>query len=352
MIRWLSNRRHGPIGVDIGSRCIKMVQFDGNRSRIIDAARGDLPPLAENPTPANQATRISETIERTLRGRNFRGRDAVLCLNDEHLLIQNLRVPRAEGVELDRLVAQEAAGKIPFPVAEAELRYFEAADVRQGEKTLREVILLACHRPKLNELLELVDQGGLHPVAVDVEPAALVRSYAGQYRRDEDRDQRALLVHLGYSYSMVTITQRDEVLFTKYVEVGGKHFDEAVARHLKMDLSQAVNLRRHNNDRRLEQRDPEIQRSLQEALRPATDRLIAEISLCVRYHSVTFRGQPLVRMVLSGGEATTALQDQIASHFDFRCEVSDPLRAFAVPADLGRRSQWDVAAGLALRDVD
>ena len=119
-----------------------------------------------------------------------------------------------------------------------------------------------------------------------------------------------------------------------------------------MELPQAVNLRRQNTDRRAEIRDPEIQRSLQEALRPPTDRLIAELSLCVRYHSVTFRGQPLVRLVLSGGEATPALLEQIASQFDFKCELSDPLRAYAVPTDLGRRSQWDVATGLALKEVD
>ena len=32
-----------------------------------------------------------------------------------------------------------------------------------------------------------------------------------------------------------------------------------------------------------------------------------DLAMCMRYYSVTFRGQPLTRMVLGGGEATAAL---------------------------------------------
>ena len=352
MLRWLQRRRPSPIGVDIGARSVKLVQFDGDHTSLLEASRAELPALSDKATPAERSAAITQALEKALTGKAFRGREAVVCLNDRHLFVQNVRVARSEGAELDRLVAQEAAGKIPYSVAETELRYFEAADVRQGENTLREVILLACHRPILDEMLKTVDNARLQPVAVDVEPAAIVRSYAIQFRRDEDRKQRALLVHLGYSRSVVTITQGDDVLFTKYIDIGGVQFDAAVARHLKMELPDAVALRRHSFDRRAEQQDAQVLNSVADAMRPAVERLLAEISMCVRYHSVTFRGQPLVRLTLSGGEATPALLEQISKQFDFRCELSDPFRPFAVPPHVGRRGQWDVAAGLALREMN
>src|SRR5439155_3376018 len=116
---------------------------------------------------------------------------------------------------------------------EAELRSLEAADVRKGDQTMREVIVFAVQRSVLQHTLGVVEQARLKPVAVDVEPAALVRSYAAQFRRDEDRQARALVVHIGYSRTAAMVAQADELLFVKYIDVGGQQFDLAVSRHLK-----------------------------------------------------------------------------------------------------------------------
>jgi type IV pilus assembly protein PilM len=252
---------------------------------------------------------------------------------------------------LDRTVQQEAAGRIPFPVAEAEIRYLEAADIRQGDQLLREVILIACHRPVLEQSLAMIEQAGFCPAAVDITPAALLRSYGAQFRRDEDRHVRSLLVHVGNGGTLVVIAQGEDVLFVKHVDLGGRNLDEAVARSLKMDLPDATALRRNNGDRRSDRQDPEITRSVNEATRPVLDRLTHELAMCVRYHSVTFRGQPLERLVLGGGEATPQLLDALQNRLGMKCELSDVLRTYQSPNNRGRVGQWDVAAGLALRQI-
>jgi type IV pilus assembly protein PilM len=352
MVRWLSQRRTSPIGIDIGARSIKLVQLSGDHSRLIDAARVELPALPEQATPQEQAQRIADGLRRGLKDRDFRGRDAVCCLSDRQLFLQSLRVPKQNGPQLDRLVAQEAVSRVPFAIDEAELRYLEAADVRQGDQTLREVIVFAVQRSVLEQSLNIVEQARLKPVAVDVEPAALVRSYASQFRRDDDRQARALLVHIGYSRTAALIAQADELLFVKYIDVGGQHFDLAVGRHLKMDLHEAITLRKHNGDRRAELQDPEVARTVAEAIRPILERLTNELAMCVRYHSVTFRGQPILRMVISGGEATPLLAENLSKHLDVKAELSDPFRSFTTMPNLGRRGQWEVAAGLALRELN
>ena len=352
LLKRFSRKRYTPIGVDLGARSVKLVQFAGDRERIIDAARHDLPPLPEKATPEQIGERWTATLREALDGRAFRGRDAVICLNDRHMFLQSVRVPKQTGAELDRAVAQEAAGRLPFGVEEAEIRYVESADVRQGDAVLREVVLFACQRKILQSLLAVVEQARLRPLAVDVEPAALVRSYAGQFRREEDLKQRALMVHVGYSRTAAVIAQGEDMLFVKYIDLGGQHLDAAVARHLKMEHAEAVALRKHNSDRRSEMQDPEVARSVSEAIRPVVERLAGELAMCVRYHSVTFRGQPLVRMVLGGGEATQQLLEDVSKHLDLKCELSDPFRAIPVVPNLGRKGQWDVAAGLALRNLN
>ncbi|QDU28785.1 Competence protein A [Anatilimnocola aggregata] len=352
MISWLGKHRCGPVGVDLGARSIKLVQLSADRLHLIDACRWELPPIQPNTSFEQHIARWSEGLAKALEGRAFRGREVVVCLGDRQLFLQNVRVPREMGAHMHRLVAQEAAGRLPFGIDEAELRFVEAADVRQGDATLREVIVFACQRTVLQQTLQMVETAKLNPVAVDVEPAALARCYAAQFRREDDKNERALIVHVGYSRTAAVIAQGDEMLFVKYIEIGGSHFDAAIARHLKMDASEATLLRKHNGDRRSDMQDPEVARSVAEASRPVIERLGGELSMCIRYHSVTFRGQPLVRMVLGGGESTPQLLESLGRHLDVKCELSDPFRSFPTVPNLGRKGQWDVATGLALRELN
>ncbi|MCH7726826.1 MAG: pilus assembly protein PilM [Planctomycetes bacterium] len=349
MIHLLPRKRYSPIGVDIGTKSVKLVQLTADRSRVIEHVRWELPVDPDGAEPSSES--YVEAITRAREDREFRGNEAVLCLSDRHLFLQNVRIPKAEAGEMDLLVAREAAGRLPFGVEEAEIRHVEAADVRQGDIVLREVIVMACQRSVLDEALSILERAELRPVAVDVEPAALVRSCERQFRRDNDRDQRTMLVHVGHSRTAVVIAQCEHILFVKYIDAGGLQMDMAVARYLDMTLPEAIALRRHNGDRRIDQQDPEVGRSITEAIRPVTERLCAQLSQCVRYHSVTFRGKPLVRLMLSGGEATPQLLETIASRMNMKCELTDSMRNMSPSTPGDRNGQWDVALGLALREV-
>jgi type IV pilus assembly protein PilM len=344
----LIGHRHGPIGVDLGSRAVKLIQFNNDRTQLLAAARVDLPAGRKTSIEEHDA-QLVDALRQARESEDFRGREVVIGLGARELYLQNIRIAKGAQEETDKLVLQETAGRLPFAAAEAEVRYLEADDVRQGEVVKRELIVVASHRPVIEHAIAIVERAGLRPVAIDIEPAALVRCYARQFRRDQDRQQRLLLVHVGASNTAAIICRGDEPLFLKYIDVGGKQLDEAVARHLKMNLNEAAHLRRHNGDRRTELQDPEVARSVAEALRPVLDRLTSELALCLRYHSVTFRGQPIARMVLGGGEASAALAELLQARLELRCELGEPLRSYEPCVASGRKSQWDVAAGLALR---
>jgi type IV pilus assembly protein PilM len=351
MVGWLSQRLCGPIGVDIGTRSIKLLQLSADHARVIEAARWDL--STDDPDKDEDLDRRAvSAISQIRQGRNFRGRDAVFCIRSGDLFVQNIRVPHASGADLDRAVCTEAANRLPFPGNEAEMRYLKTADVRQGEAVRREVILMACHRSKIQRILSLAQETGLRPKAIDVEPVALLRCYARQFRREQDQEQRVMFVNVGATSTRVVVAQGTRAMFVKYIGVGGCHLDRAVASRLKMDLADAAALRLHNGDRRIDQRDPEITRSLDESIRPPLERLAGQLSMCLRYYSVTFRGQALQRLVLGGGEADDTMVDWLSKRLNVPCELGDPLRSFDKPFPAGRAGQWDVAAGLALREMN
>src|SRR5262245_16972297 len=149
MVRWLNTKRYSPIGVELGTRSVQLIQFTSDYTRLVDAARWDLPARDDSASDERYARDVAEALGQAREGRRFRGTDAVVSLNARELFVQNIRVPKGPAAELARTVQQEAASRVPFPIAEAELRYLPAGDVRQGDQIKREVILLACHRPVL-----------------------------------------------------------------------------------------------------------------------------------------------------------------------------------------------------------
>lgn len=349
MLRWPGIKNHGPIGVDLGTRSVKLMQFSADGSRLLAAERWDLP-YVEGLSPAQRDAQRAEGVRRARESRRFRGRDAVLCLGSGEIFVQNIRVPQARGEALAQIVRQEAAGRLTLE-GDAEIRFLEAGDVRQGEAVKREVIVMATPKEALQRALAIIEQADLRPVAVDVEPLALARCFSRQFRREEDRSLGTLYIHLGASSTAVIIARGADLQFVKYIELGGRQLDEAVAGRLNMKLADAAAMRRHHGERRADKQDPEVARTVTESLGPVIDRLAGEIALCLRYHSVTFRGQKLEQFVLSGGEATDALVETFARRLNLPGELGNPLRGYERTSVPGRKSQWDVAAGLALRQV-
>ena len=315
-----------------------------------DAARWDLPTEpALNQDRHDE--RILESLRRVMEGRRFRGREAVFSLGAGNLFVQNIRVAQASGDELTKIVHFEAAGRLPYSREEAEIRYLDGDTIRQGDSIRREVILMACHKPLVERMVRVAERAGLQPVAIEPEPSAMLRSYFRQFRRDEDQKRRMMFVNVGASNTMVVIACGTEAVFVKYLEIGGRQFDEAVSKHLKLPLADAATLRSRNDNRRAEQRDAEVARSIAESIRPILDRLAHELSLCIRYYSVTFRGECLQQCTIGGGEANDTLVDWIGARLELPCELGNPLRIYEKNLPGGRFGQWDVAAGLALRDT-
>jgi len=420
MVSQIIKKRYGPIGIDIGAHSVKLVQFNADQTKLLDAAKWDFPIRYNDQCKINDTSDRTESLrssnnnadnlgdavsngngkgspdkpshENRLGGgsfpnamheddnhdailqqrnallidalrqaresRNFRGRDVTVCLGNRDLFLQNIRIPKMEGANTQQLVQREIAGRIPFPITDAEIRYVEAGDVRQGDSMMREVIVLVCDRTVLHANLDTIIKAGLRPIAVDVEPAALLRSYESQFRRAEDLQQRAIFVHIGYSNTIVVIAEGEQVLFAKYLDVNGQQMDDAVSNHLGMSVANASALRRHNGDRRADQRDPEIAKGVADSIRPVVEHLAGELSKCIRYHAVTFRGRSLDRLILGGGEASQALLDSLSKSFDMKCMLGDPLRGFQATTEAGHAAfsgcpaQWDVAAGLAMRSLN
>lgn len=358
----MRRQQHLPIGLDLGSDSVKLLQpeVQGETLSVRSAVRRELPVEAR----AGVASRIGgacSVLRDLLDEGNFAGRRVVAAVPREFVHVKNFRLPPMPLAELEGAVPLEARNLFTFDVDRAQVRFLPAGDVRQGNDVLQEIIVLAVKNDDIDSFVEQVHRAGVILDALDFAPSALYRCVERFMRRREDETEVNVLVDVGLRATQVVIGRGRDVSFMKTIELGGLNLQEAVSRKLSISIDEAKGLRRRyaeaaNEPREGGQRDP-VRQAASDATRGLIEQLAREISLCLRYHSVTFRGQRPTRVRVYGGEAA---DPQLRTLFNAILTIPvDPgkplfnLETGRVPdVDPHDGGEWALALGMALKSTD
>lgn len=346
-----------PIGIDIGQDSIKMMQLEvtGNTLSVVAAARQSFPPEVRDNSDLRLPLAV-EMIRQMRRQNGFKGKRAVLAIPREILHAKNLRLPPMPPAELSAAVQFEARNIFPFDSEQAHIHVLPAGDVRQGTDVKQEVIVMAARHDEISAFLERIHCCGLEISSLDAEPLALYRTIDRFIRRREDEQEVHVLVDVGWQRSNVLIGKGREINFIKPMDIGGRQLHEAVSRKLGITVDEAKALRR----RLAESVDPAapkdpVRQAVVDATRHTMEELSREVSMCLRYYSVTFRGHRPSKVRLTGGESCDSLlQGVLNSALTIPVEVGRPLYSVDTSrmraADRrGTMCEWTLAFGLSLR---
>lgn len=351
-----------PIGLDLGTRFVRMLQVAGQKGQttVTACAQHEIAPGVYS---SAELEHLHVRAVRTMlaEGR-FIGREVVSALSWDQLQLRNVRVPPMPEDDMAEAVRFEAADRMGLSEGRGEIRFLVAGDVRQGTELRQEVIVLGAERSVIDAHLALLDRAGLRPVAIDAAPCAMFRGFERFLRRGEDQSEANVFIDLGYSATRVLMSRGPEIMFVKAIPIGGRRFDELVGEALSVAPHEAVQLRRRLAGRREAAGEPGtaaddgLRRSVFDAIRPALEQLGKEIALCIRYCSVTFRGPRAETVTVVGGEACVPdLLQQLSDQVGIPFHPGKPLKHIAIEADLDgidRRNgqpEWSTALGLAIK---
>jgi type IV pilus assembly protein PilM len=202
--------------------------------------------------------------------------------------------------------------------------------------------------------------------------------------RDEDTSKTLILLDVGHRFTTVVFSRDGEIAFVKVVPFGMERFDREIAAKLGVKPEEAETLRKawyaveadgvvgqtlpidggpdgsglsDSSSGHPKSLDPSVHRMLTDTLRGVAEALAREVSLCVRYYTVTFRGHQIERLLVSGGGAYEPfLLATIKAQVGVDVERARPLRGMDGHPDAGDDpsldggSEWAVALGLALKE--
>jgi type IV pilus assembly protein PilM len=351
-----------PIGLDVGLDSIKMLQLevrgsgDARSLLVIAAAKHPLPEEARK-KPERRAALAAQTIQRMFAQQPFVGRRVVAALPREIAHVKNLRLPRTAPEDLEAAIEAEARSLFPFDTSNSSIQYLSAGEVKQGSETRQELIVLAARRAEVDDFVQQLHGAGVEIDSLDSEITGLFRAFERFIRRQDDQVDVQVLLDIGARQTQVIIARGREISFYKTVEIGGLHLLDAVSRKLGITIDEAKALRQRLLDAgETARRDP-VRQAVYDATRNVAEELGRELAMCLRYYSVTFRGQRPGRLRIVGGEAADPqLRDIFTAILAMPVEPARPLfnvdtsRMRGVDRQ-GTTSQWALALGLSLRHV-
>ncbi len=348
-----SRSRSPAIGLHLGPRFATLVQVAGSAERagLTAMAQGLLPVRSEE-TDEQYDERVAAALKVLVSDHGFRGRRVVSCVPADQLHLQSVRLPQLPPEELQKVVRWEAEERLPFPAQSAELRYLLSGQIRQDATVKQEVVLMACQQANLQRHLRVLERATLQPVAIDVEPCAVLRAF----RHGHNNSDRIAYLHLGDDLTTVLIADGDSILFLKYLGCGGREMDQAVAKHLELDISEATRVRASVTHSATLNSQSDVHRSVIEAIRPLLESLASELELCFRYFMVTFRGQQAAKLIVTGCEASPWLAEYLGHSLSCPVEVGNPFLGLTQPPETPGYSEhpgcWSAALGLSLRALE
>ena len=374
----LRNRSLRPIGLDIGHSSVKMIQLvmNGGQISVIAAGKTLIDAGIDGDSQARRAAVIS-AVKRMLADGSFRGRDVVSCLPNDGLKITSLRLGETGTEEIEQSLKKEVVQRFGLNPDKDAMDYMVAGDVQQGEEIKNELILFAADNETIKSHIQMLEEAGLRPVAIDTVPCALFRIFERSLRRQEDRERTLVFVDVGSRWTVVVFGRGGEISFVKQIPIGGEKFNQEIATRLGIKTGEAQMLRdklRTEKGVRISQSGPVAQASdgngqildaatrqvIVDAISAVAEELAREISLCLRYYTVTFRGKRVERAIFTGGEAyENILLNVLRRQLTVEIEVAQPLRGFDLSSegahvnfDSDRRGllcEWAVAVGLSLK---
>lgn len=364
MIR-LTRSQVQPIGLDLGQDSIKMLQLEvvEKSLSVLASAKHAMPEEARN-SPELALPVAMDAVRQMIRTNGFSGRSVIATLPREMVHVKNLRLPMMPPAEVESAVQFEAKNIFPFDTDKASIRYLPAGEVRQGSDSRLEVIALAAKQQDIDTYVEQLHRCGCMVESLDFEPSALYRGIAKFIRRREDENEVHVVADIGLRRTQVIVGRGREISFYKPVDIGTQKLHDDVARKLGVTLDEARALRRRMIESNVElvdeagRSDSTVRQAVNDAIRGTVEDLAREIALCLRYYSVTFRGQRPGKIRLLGGEGSDPLMLSIlAAALPIPVEAGRPL--YSVDTSRmkqndrrGSMSEWATAFGLGLKKTD
>lgn len=336
------------LGIDIGSKTIKVVELEKNGASYSLAASGVVGysgVSVDKMTIDKEMSAFAQIIKKLCSEARVSSKEAVISIPESLAFTRTIKFPPLTDSEIASAIKWEAEQYIPIPVNEAIIQHTVLRrDNSGGTNSGVIVLLVAAPRVIVEKYVKVVQLAGLTPVAVETELIALTRCLA-------PIDKTVLLADLGGSSTNLAIVNHGLLSFSRSLPVAGDAFTRAVSQSLAIAPQQAEEYKKAYG-LSANQLEGKIKGALDSVVRIVAD----EVKKAVNYYLTEERGEMPTSLVMSGGssgmpEMITAFSQVVG----MEVSVANPFARIRIDSALMQKLApfaplYGVAVGLAMRD--
>ncbi|HUZ44177.1 MAG TPA: type IV pilus assembly protein PilM [Acidimicrobiales bacterium] len=291
--------RHA-IGLDIGTFAVRAAEVVVTASgpRVIRFGQLTLPVGAVVAGEVVDVPAVAATIRRLWERVGFRGRQVVLGVANQKVLVREAEMPAMSDADLSAALQFQDADILPIGPDEAYLDFQRLEDLVDSDGNQKVRLLLAsAARTMVATHLEALELAGLRAIRIDPMPLALVRSIGtiGLATLEEGASCEAL-VCIGAGVTTVVVHEGGIPRFVRFLSAGAGTANEELMAEMDVDLDTAEALKRRVGT-------PEEDLSVGPILALPVGRLVEEINNSIRFYVSQHPECPVGRVLITGGGA-------------------------------------------------
>lgn len=243
------------VGLDIGSTMMKVAEVRRSAKGLEVVALG----LAETPAEAYDSSQIidvaamSKAVKALLKQAGISTKQCVSSVSGQSaVVVRVIEVPKMNPAELKETMNYEVERHVPFAssgggVITDYVPIERPEGVADGQNM--EVLLAAAQQDIIDRHVEMLFAAGLKPVAIDVEPLAVGRTFLETGAANAQQPGYTVaIINIGGSVTDVGIFRDRLLCFSRIVPLGGDSFTRAISEHLQVDLKTAESYKREHGE--------------------------------------------------------------------------------------------------------
>lgn len=389
-------RSKAPIGVDIGSRTVKVCQLRkvGETYELEKFGMADIYPNGETAgDPAGVREQKIAALKQALENAGIKAKHSISAISGESIIVRYLQLPEMPEEELKKALQWEAEEYIPFRLSEVNLDSQILGKSEDTDHPKMDVLLVSAKKDMVANHVEILRGAGIEPQIVDVDSFAFLNCF--ELNHQPQPDECVALLNIGGEITSINIFSGGVSRFSRDIIVGGDTMTQAIksrmgcpyseAERLKMlyGTSPVVNAQKDadedgdsfadslassinsavsdmSNDTAHDAEEANNEEDqVRHAIQHTLFNLISEVRRSIEFFENQYGGAMNVsRVVLGGGTALLPnLTETLAHELSLEIEVLDPLRNIQISgkADQAQldhiRHHLSVGIGLGLRGL-
>lgn len=335
------------VGLDIGSRTIKVVELSGGGGKYklksagaVAHSNADIAEMKDD----KELSSIAQIIKKLYNDAKIGSKDVAICLPETQVYTRMLKFPLLNDQEIASAVKWEAEEYIPIPITEAVIEHqiLERREAASPPQVL--VSLVAVHRDLVNKYIKVCEMAGLSVVGVETELISTVRSTA-------PNSGTIMVVDFGAKSTDMAIAQNKVLYFSRSVPTAGDAFTRAVAQSLGVSAEQAEQYKRTYG-----LSEDQLEGKVYRSISPIIKSVVEEIKKANHYYQLEVKGQMPSSIALSGGSAGLPnITGVLANQLGIEVEIANPFSQVELDSnaakDLANYAPiYTAAVGLAMRE--